>query len=110
MALCSLDHLKALVSSGDWTYASEHCKRKVRAYDLTDDDVETIILSLNPERCDRGGNFRSEYGPAQTGDFGVLQADDYLIWYQGLLLYLKLAIFTDADDDLCVVVRLHPST
>lgn len=121
MALCSLDQLKALVDSGDWTYASEHCKRKVRAYDLTDEDVETIILALGSERHNRGGNFLNEYGPADTGDFGILNADAYLVWFdhvqhelcrpeQGLLFYLKLALFTDDDSHLCVVISLHPST
>lgn len=121
MALCSLDQLKALVASGDWTYASEDCKRKVRAYDLTDNDVAMIVASLRPQPVGQGGNFRKEYGSAQTRNFGVLDADDYLVWFdnlqhrlcrpnEGILFYLKLAIYTDIGNDLCVVVRLHPSS
>lgn len=121
MALCSLDQLKALVASGDWTYASEHCKLKVRAYDLTDDDVAAIVGSLRPQPFRQGGNFNNEYGPANTGDFGVLDADAYLVWFdnvehrlcrpnEGILFYLKLAIYCDEENHLCVVIRLHPSS
>ena len=110
-----------MVASGDWAYASEHCKRKVRAYDLTDEDVEKMVGSLRPEPFRIGGNFRGEFGPAQTGDFGVLNADAYLVWFdhvehelcrpdEGVLFYVKLALYSDDENNLCVVVRLHPSS
>jgi hypothetical protein len=120
MALCPLDQLKELVRLGAWDYASEHCRLKVREYDLSDDDVIRIILALQPTPISAGGNFRKEWANARTGDFGVLPADDYLISYdeqehrlcgpqEGLVFYVKLGLYSDAQDSLCVVVRLHPS-
>lgn len=120
MALCPLDLLKNLVREGTWAYASEHCKRKVREYGVEDEDVIRMVIALRPEPTSQGGNFRKEWPDAQT-DFGILPADDYLIRYdeqehrlcgpqQGLLFYVKLALLSDDQGSLCVIVRVHPSS
>lgn len=120
MALCPLDQLKDLVREGAWAYASEHCKRKVREYGIEDEDVIRMVIALSPAPTSQGGNFRKEWPDAQT-DFGILSADDYLIRYdeqehrlcgpqQGLLFYVKLALLSDDQGSLCVVVRVHPSS
>lgn len=120
MALCDLNELKDLIGRGEWTYASESCKRRVREYDLQDEDVVRMVLALSPVPIAQGGNFRKEFGAAQT-NFGILASDDYRIWYdeqlhqlcranRGLLFYVKLALYTADEEKLCVIVAIHPST
>jgi hypothetical protein len=114
MPLNSLEDLQDLVRQDAWCLATRRSRDKVQSLNLRSEQVRQLLLLIQAE------DFRKEYGPA-TCELGEVQADDYLLWYDdlqgarcapnnGLLLYIKFGIHTDADGSCCAVISLHPST
>lgn len=67
---------------------------------LTRAAVKDMILAITT------ADHRKEYGPAET-DLGTIQADDYLLWYDGDCYYIKLGIHTTEEGDCCLVASFH---
>lgn len=100
MPIHDLEDVRFLIEEDAWVLATTRCRRKVEALGLTRAQVRAMLLSLTPQ------DHRKEYGPADT-DFGQIEADDYILTFEGDCYYIKLGIHGNDEGDSCLVASFH---
>jgi hypothetical protein len=114
MALVNpFNKLRTLIRDGRWHLATPDCRTDVLGLGLTVAQAGGLLLRL------RGDDYKGTFGPCDT-DFGRMQGDYFLMWVdtdravrclpgEGVEVYIKLGIGSDAFGEACLVASFHRS-